>query len=138
MEAPLRCFRIVAAGAGRGSGRVMHDRLLSLLDEVETARIELIETLDRVGANLEVRRDVADPGYRLSEQDPVPGIELHEELIGRLERMHHSVAAARAESVRIMVDEEGLTLSDVAKLMGRPRQLVSRLYRSATETRSSG
>jgi hypothetical protein len=37
-----------------------------------------------------------------------------------------------------MVDEEGLTLSDVAKLMNRPRQLVSRLYRSASRTASTG
>jgi hypothetical protein len=37
-----------------------------------------------------------------------------------------------------MVDDEGLTITDVAKLMNRPRQLVSRLYRSATQTRSPG
>jgi hypothetical protein len=115
----------------------MHDRLLELLDEVEAARIQLTETLDRVGESLIERTQVTAPGYRLSEQDPASGVELHEELIGCLERMHHSVAAARAESVRIMVEEEGLSLSDVAKMLGRPRQLVSRLYRSATRARAT-
>ncbi len=113
----------------------MHDRLLELLDEVEAARIELIETLDRLGSTLLDRTQIAAPGYRLADQDPGAGIQLHEELIDRLVRMHHCVAAARAESVRIMVEEEGLTLSDVAKVLSRPRQLVSRLYRSATRSR---
>jgi hypothetical protein len=110
----------------------MHEQLLALLDDVEAARVELVETLDRVGATIADRAVVTDERFRMSEQDPVPGVELHEQLIGRLERMHHTVAAARAESIRIMVDEEGLTLSDVAKLLKRPRQLVSRLYRSAS------
>jgi hypothetical protein len=109
----------------------MHERLVELLDEVDTARGDLAETLERVRESLEVRSIVARPGFRLSEQDALPGVELHEQLIARLERMHHAVAAARAESIRIMVDEEGLTVSDVGKLLRRPRQLVSRLYRAA-------
>jgi O-succinylbenzoate synthase len=109
-----------------------NERLLALLDDVDTARIELGDALDRMGTSLGDRAAVLEPGFRLSQQDPVPGVALHEELIGALERMHHAVAAARAESIRIMVDEEGLSLSDVAKLLNRPRQLVSRLYRTAT------
>ena len=110
----------------------MHERLRALLDDVETARIDLTALLERLGQSLEVRTQIGDPGFVLSERDPVPGVELHEDLIAGLERMHHAIAAARSEAVRIMVDEEGLTMSDVAKLMGRPRQLVSRLYRSAS------
>lgn len=108
-----------------------NERLLALLDDVERARNDLADVLARTGESLRDRSRVVDPGYRLSEQDPSPGVGLHEELISGLERMHHAVASARAESVRIMVDEEGLTLSDVAKLLNRPRQLVSRLYRAA-------
>ena len=116
----------------------MYERLRELLDDVEDARTELMATLERVGTGLESRASVTEPGYRLSAQDPVPGIELHGELIEKLERMHHAVAAARAESIRIMVDEEGLTLSDVAKFINRPRQLVSRLYRSADPSTGRG
>jgi hypothetical protein len=110
-----------------------NERLLALLDDVEGARTVLMGALERIGENLGERRLVLEPGFRLSERDPVPGVVLHEELIAALERMHHAVASARAETVRVMVDEEGLTLSDVAKLMNRPRQLVSRLYRSAAD-----
>jgi hypothetical protein len=108
-----------------------NDRFLALLDQIEAARVDLAEALERLGENLRDRTVVREPGFRLSERDTVPGVQLHEDLIGALERMHHAVALARAESVRVMVDEEGLTLTDVAKLMNRPRQLVSRLYRSA-------
>jgi hypothetical protein len=116
----------------------MNEHLLALLDDVEDARVALMTSLERLGASLGDRADVSAAGTRLSELDPVAGVELHEHLIGALERMHHAIAAARAESVRVMVDDEGLTITDVAKLMNRPRQLVSRLYRSATQTRSPG
>ncbi len=110
----------------------MNERLLTLLDDVERARVELMQSLGRLGEALRDRHAVTEPGFVLSEQDLVPGVELHEDLIRGLERMHHTLALARAETVRVMVDEEGLTLSDVAKMVGRPRQLVSRLYRSAS------
>ena len=58
---------------------------------------------------------------------------LHVQLLKRLDAMHHSVSEARAEAVRVLVDEEGMTVSRVARLMGRPRQIVSRLYHHASE-----
>jgi antitoxin component HigA of HigAB toxin-antitoxin module len=117
---------------------MMRDRLLALIDDVEDARGDLMGSLERLGDSLRRRALLEDPETRLSEIDSLPGIELHERLIDGLERIHHAIAAARAESIRVMVDEEGLTLSDVAKLMNRPRQLVSRLYRSASRTASTG
>jgi hypothetical protein len=116
----------------------MNEHLLALLDDVEDARLALMASLERLAASLQDREVLGEPNTRLSAIDPVPGVELHEQLIGGLERMHHAIAAARAESVRVMVDDEGLTISDVAKLMNRPRQLVSRLYRSAARTPSPG
>jgi hypothetical protein len=116
----------------------MKERLLALIDDVEAARADLVVSLERLGESLRQRALFESPETRLSEMDPLPGTELHERLIDGLERMHHAIAAARAESVRVMVDDEGLTLSDVAKLMNRPRQLVSRLYRSASQTASAG
>ncbi|MGZ4109947.1 MAG: hypothetical protein ACXVQU_07515 [Actinomycetota bacterium] len=116
----------------------MKERLLALIDDVEDARADLMVSLERLGESLRRRALLEDPETRLSEMDPLPGTELHERLIDGLERIHHAIAAARAESVRVMVDDEGLTLSDVAKLMNRPRQLVSRLYRSASQAPSAG
>jgi hypothetical protein len=125
-------------GIGSAGGGMMRERLLALIDDVEDARGDLMGSLERLGDSLRRRALLEDPETRLSEIDPLPGIELHERLIDGLERIHHAIAAARAESIRVMVDEEGLTLSDVAKLMNRPRQLVSRLYRSASRTASTG
>jgi hypothetical protein len=112
----------------------MNDRLLALLDDLEAARIQLEAALTQLGEELRDREVVSRPDFRISEQNGPRGIELHESLIAALERMHHSMAAARAEGVRVLVDEEGLSVSQAAKRLNRPRQLVSRLYRSAAQT----
>jgi hypothetical protein len=44
-----------------------------------------------------------------------------------------AIAAMRASVVRFLVDDEGLSLTDVARKMGVSRQAVARLYRSDVE-----
>ena len=39
--------------------------------------------------------------------------------------------AARAEGIRLLVDDEGLSLTEVGRVVGRSRQFVTRLYRRA-------
>lgn len=43
----------------------------------------------------------------------------------------HAVYELRAAVVRALIDDEGLTLSQLAQAMGVTRQTVSRLYRAA-------
>jgi DNA-directed RNA polymerase specialized sigma24 family protein len=44
-----------------------------------------------------------------------------------------SVASMRARVVGALIDEDGLALSEVARLFGISRQAVARLYRAAAE-----
>jgi hypothetical protein len=47
------------------------------------------------------------------------------------ERFEAALTAYRARAIRALVDEEGLSFTDVGRLTGVSRQMVARLYRSA-------
>jgi hypothetical protein len=47
------------------------------------------------------------------------------------ERFEATLTAYRARAIRALVDEEGLSFTDVGRLTGVSRQMVARLYRSA-------
>lgn len=42
--------------------------------------------------------------------------------------LQHALARARTEYFRALVDGEGMTITEVARLVGQPRQLVKRSY----------
>jgi hypothetical protein len=48
----------------------------------------------------------------------------------RLTAFERAFNATRSLGVRLMVDEDGMTLTEVSQLMRRSRQFVTRLYRS--------
>jgi predicted transcriptional regulator len=58
---------------------------------------------------------------------------VRDELFERFDRFNHRLTALRAEGVRVMVDIEGRSLTEVAAYVGRSRQFVTRLYRMAKE-----
>jgi hypothetical protein len=45
--------------------------------------------------------------------------------------LNRALHAYRAEEVRSLIDEEGLTLTEAARRSGNARQVISRLYHSA-------
>ena len=47
-------------------------------------------------------------------------------------RYAEALAALRTRTIRSLVDDDGLSLADVARLLGLPSQLVTRLYRAPT------
>lgn len=56
---------------------------------------------------------------------------VRDELFERMDRFNHQLTALRAEGVRVMVDVEGRSLTEVAAYVGRSRQFTTRLYRMA-------
>ena len=48
-----------------------------------------------------------------------------------LDRFSQQLTRVRAEAIRLHVDVEGRTFTEVATLIGRSRQFVTRLYRQA-------
>jgi hypothetical protein len=45
-----------------------------------------------------------------------------------LTQVASAVRRSRSEGIRVMIDSEGLSVGDVARIIGHPRQLVKRLY----------
>jgi hypothetical protein len=109
---------------------VATERLIKKLQQVDTVRRDLAAFLDRLG--VAIRAGIANlkRGVPASAQTPEAAA-VHVELVQKLDDMHHAVHEARAEGVRVLVEDEGLPVSTVAQLMGRPRQLVARLYQQA-------
>ena len=55
--------------------------------------------------------------------------EVRDEVYERLTAFERAFNMTRAMGVRLMVDEDGMTLTQVSQLMKRSRQFVTRLYR---------
>ncbi len=53
-------------------------------------------------------------------------------VFSRLDEFSRQLTAVRAEAIRLHVDLEGRSLTEVAALIGRSRQFVTRLYRQAS------
>jgi hypothetical protein len=109
---------------------VSNERLIRKLQRVETVRRDLASFLERLRTAISLGIRNLRRGVPVSSQTP-DAAEVHVELVQKLDDMHHAVHEARAESVRVLVEDEGLPVSAVAQLLGRPRQLVSRLYHQA-------
>lgn len=97
---------------------------------MDAVRRDLAAFLDRLGVAIRAGIVNLRRGIPASEQTQ-DAAAVHVELVGKLDDMHHAVHQARAEGVRVLVEDEGLPVSTVARMMGRPRQLVARLYQQA-------
>jgi hypothetical protein len=115
------------ADTAAGSRSVMRDRMEEL--RVATRRLagalaDLEGTYDEVIASL-------DRGDPLLETYGTVGFNRARDLtFAATSAFDAAFGAARAAGIRVLVDE-GLSLSEIARLMGRSRQFVTRLYRQA-------
>ncbi len=103
------------------------DRLIERLRHVDAVRRDLAAFLGRFGVALRAAMIALRRGVPASAQTE-EAMAMHVEMVQKLDDMHSAVHQARVEGVRVLVEEEGLPVSTVARLMGRPRQLVARLY----------
>jgi fructose-1-phosphate kinase PfkB-like protein len=56
---------------------------------------------------------------------------VRDEFFAAFDRFNQQLTVMRAEGVRLLVDAEGRTLTEVATIIGRSRQFASRLYHQA-------
>jgi DNA invertase Pin-like site-specific DNA recombinase len=111
-----------------------NDRYLAAVDGLERSAADLHAAVDRLVARLAAARE-----QRLAQ---TPLIEVVSALAangGRDTRRAGERACAafiaaiteyRATTIRMLVDHEGVTLSEIARLTGVSRQMVGRLYRA--------
>jgi hypothetical protein len=115
---------------------VSNRRLIRKLEHLDAVRRDLAALLVRLG--LAIRKGIAGlrRGMPASAQAR-DAAAMHVEVVQKLDDMHSAVHQARAEGVRVLVEDEGMPISSVARLMGRPRQLVARLYQQALNGRGA-
>lgn len=104
----------------------MADPVVVAMDRLEDARAELKVALDEQGeaiAEARERRAAGEPISAVVRQNGTgPGA------VEQVTAFLSAFAKARAAWIWSMVEEEGHTLTHVARLMGNARQVVSRLY----------
>jgi hypothetical protein len=110
-SAPLRARIEDVVAASRDLRRV--------LDDLDGTAAGLLDALEQGRPMLEV--------YREAQLDQV-----RNRIYAAMRTFDESLQATRAVGIRLLV-EDGLTLSEVARLMGRSRQFVSRLYHAAAD-----
>lgn len=119
---------------------VSDDWYVELFEQVESTGAELRQALDHIVGILSIARQ--------ERIDGVPFVHIAERLVERgvrdLRRSNEeafrtfsaAVAACRSAGVRALVDEEGMTHAEVARLLGVSRQMVGRLYQNAPPRRN--
>ena len=111
-----------------------HARFLGLLDDVDGARRQLEAALRELATTIESTRAGVREGTRVSTVHPNVRLgPVRREVSKALAALNSALMHARAEGIRVMVDDEGLSLRDAAKLVGSSRQFVSRLYHHARD-----
>ena len=108
----------------------MPDTFVVSLHELEDSRVSLLQALDvleaAVGGSLELRAGNVAPSEILKRFE-MDGTRAG--VVNALARFSRAYASCRSEAIKALVDEEGRTLTDVARLTGHSRQRVSELYR---------
>lgn len=110
------------------------DDLIRLVGSLGERIAALRSELDRMDSLIEVASAALLCGVSVRDLFERPEmLEGRESLLDALASVQSALMINRAEGIRVMVDEEGLSLSEVARLLGRPRQLVKRAYDVASD-----
>jgi hypothetical protein len=100
-----------------------------MFEELERARRALIGELESFGSFLTGVRAVEDGETPLTALLDEDGRTRRESLSNALQAFSVQLARSRSLAVRHLVDREGWTFTQVARSIGRTRQLVARLYK---------
>lgn len=117
----------------REDGGVMgaRDPFLGRLSRVERVAEALERELATLRRAIGVTRGLHERGLAVSEillLSPEPAS--HERVAVHIERVSEALHDYRVEIVRRLIEEEGWSISEVARRMGGARQVISRLYHS--------
>ena len=109
------------------------------IDELDAARLALAATLEDLGKTLEGLRGAMAAGEQLSDAHAALDVREARERVSRsVDRFNTAFRACRAAGVRRMVDDEGMSLVEVARRLRLSRQFVSRLYAASADSAESG
>lgn len=113
------------------------DWFVSAVDRVARAGSDCCAAIEAAVHRLESGRDARAAGQPLAdmveEMITTGGREMRLSAAEAFREFERSVATMRSEVVRVLIDEDGLALSDIARRLQISRQAVARLYRAPTE-----
>ena len=105
------------------------ERYLDGLERLEFARVAVAGVVGQsLHDGLVGAIEAVAAGVPVSELLPKVDLERRKVLIAILTEMSAALAEARVGALRVLVDDEGTTLTEAARMLGIPRQVASRLY----------
>ena len=105
------------------------DRFVDSLEELDEAIARVRDALDGLEAANAYTRDVIRVGMRMRDLFPrSDGPRARDPTIEAVTALQTALMRSRGEFFGVLVEEEGMTISEVARLVGHPRQLVKRRY----------
>lgn len=109
------------------------DPFVARLVELDQGCLELTQRLERLReAVMEIAR-MRTQGRPVSEiVSSGPGVPVRREVRASWSRLNQALHAYRVQIIKSMVDDEGMSIADTARVTGNARQVVSRLYHSPT------
>ena len=115
------------------------DDFLLQLEALDGSCVQLEERLDGLRrALVEVRR-LRKEGQAVSEIVALgPGLPARREVQGSVSRLNAALHAYRVIAIRTIVDHEGLSIAEAARVTGNARQVVSRLYHDGGDRSGEG
>jgi hypothetical protein len=121
-----------------GDHGMANDWLVDAIDDIDAAVVEVHDSVQRAADLLKQAKADRDDGV------PLPttvdqllakgGRDARLRAARAIGAFEHAVMVLRARTLRALVDEEKMTLTDVARMMSISRQMCSRLYRSIDVT----
>lgn len=113
-------------------GDVHRKRLIAAFEDFQRVGADVVETIDTARReSARYVRYLRDGGALAALYSNRRSGERRDQMFEVLAEFDRTLTRTRAEAIRLMVDDEGMSLSEVARLVGRSRQFVTRLYRSA-------
>lgn len=99
------------------------------LDELDHACLDLTERLEGLRKAIVRIRHLRGQGRPVSEIVAIgPGVPARREVRESWSGLNRALHTYRVMLVKSMVDDEGMSIAEVARVTGNARQVVSRLY----------
>ncbi|MGZ4129990.1 MAG: helix-turn-helix domain-containing protein [Actinomycetota bacterium] len=101
------------------------------VQRIEDVRVELLNALEELEPWIPEATDAIGAGETMTQLVGRTQLRTRRRLSEALNAMTSALAANRVAAIRVVVDDERLSISDAARLFGIPRQVLSRLYHAA-------
>jgi len=108
------------------------DPVRDRIAELDHACLDLADGVERLRTALGQVRTMRERGQRVSEILAFgPAAPARRQVRESWARLNRALHAYRVQAVKSMIDNEGMSIADAARVTGNARQVVSRLYHEA-------